>query len=705
MEQLIVLIFSLFVIALFLTAIVLPIVALVISIGTRKKLAENISRLDAGQPPGPVGLQQSAESPQVQNLQQLNARIARLEATLAAHSIFPEAAGERPEPHIGTEELGETGETTDAMLGQTQPPSTTSPQPPGAVLLEVPPSVTGETPPAGTPPVTSAHPIPTLRANQIESMIGRRLVGWAAVLLILFATAFFLKYAFENRWIGELGRVAIGVAFGIGMSVAGFKYQQRRWRIFSQILTAGGIVLLYLSTYAAFGYYHLVTQKVAFLYLAILIAEAAGLALLYNAPAIAIMALVGGFLAPLLLHSDRDQYRSFFAYIVALDVGALALLKHWRGLSSVAYFGSQLLFWLWYNERYHPQKRLAVLIFQTAIFLLFLLTHLGRKLIRHEAATIEDLALLLINPFVFFATTYYLLNPTHHDWMGVLAIVMALLYAGAAKILLERSMPHARTSQTEIPLAINRNELLAMIGIALTFVTIAIPIQLRSNWITIAWAVEALTLLWAGLEIRSLKLRVLGCTLFGLALAKLFFWDTPWGSPFSSRPMFTPVLNRYFLSSLVVIGCLFAASVLYQRADERKQIHAPKLRVGILLAAIVTLWFVMSVETQTFFAAQAAAERIPDNAEHQLWLGQMALSVLWAAYATALAAAGFVRRSASLRWAALALFALTIVKAMLIDIAQLQQLYRIIVFFVLGLLLLLVAWGYHKAFHSRESSK
>jgi uncharacterized membrane protein len=120
---------------------------------------------------------------------------------------------------------------------------------------------------------------------------------------------------------------------------------------------------------------------------------------------------------------------------------------------------------------------------------------------------------------------------------------------------------------------------------------------------------------------------------------------------------------------------------------------------------LVTLWFVMSVETQTYFAARAAAAKIAEDAEHLRWLGQMALSVLWAAYAAALAATGFVRRSASLRWTSLALFALTIVKAMLIDIARLEQLYRIIVFFVLGVLLLLVAWGYHKAFHSRESSK
>lgn len=321
MDQLIFPILALFVMAVFLSAIILPIVALVISIGSRKKLNERISRLEVGQPPLPGSLQQPASDVSlIQNVQQLYARVGRLEATLAAHSIFPETV-ERSEP---------VGHDRQATEEQVLPPLTESPEPPGAVLPEVShhisPGVPEETQPAIAADAAAATH--RERADRLESMIGRRWVGWAAIALILFATAFFLKYAFENRWIGELGRVAIGVAFGIGMCVAGYKYHQRRWRVFSQILTAGGIVLLYLSTYAAFGYYHLVTQKVAFLYLAILIAEAAGLALLYNAPAIAIMALVGGFLAPVLLHSDRDQYRSFFAYIAALDVGALALLKH-----------------------------------------------------------------------------------------------------------------------------------------------------------------------------------------------------------------------------------------------------------------------------------------------------------------------------------------------------------------------------------------
>src|SRR5215216_5277590 len=324
-----------------------------------------------------------------------------------------------------------------------------------------------EAPPSEPEPELPAPPLrPSLSVAHLESVIGRRWVGWAAVALILFATAFFLKYAFDNRWIGELGRVGIGITFGIAMCLAGYRYQQRGWRIFAQILTAGGIVLLYLSTYAAFGYYHLVGQKTAFLFLVLLIAEAAVLSLVYNAPAIAIMALVGGFLTPLLLRSDRDQYRSFFAYIVALDAGALALLKHWRGLSSVAYFGTQLLFWLWYADNYQPEKRSAVLVFQTAIFLLFLLAHFARALIRRDSATGEDAMLLL-------------LNPTHHQWMGAFAIVMALLYGIAARLM------QARVEDS-------RREVLLLVTVALTFVSVAIPIQLSSNWITIAWAVEGL---------------------------------------------------------------------------------------------------------------------------------------------------------------------------------------------------------------------
>jgi len=243
--------------------------------------------------------------------------------------------------------------------------------------------------------------------------------------------------------------------------------------------------------------------------------------------------------------------------------------------------------------------------------------------------------------------------------MGVFAIGMAVLYAGAAKILLDRS-------------AATRSESLSLIGVALTFVTIAMPIQLRQNWITIAWSVEGLVMLWAGIETRAQRLRAMAYTLFALVLVRLVFWDTPK----HSGQMFTPVLNKYFLSSLVVTICLFGAAALYQRVGQRRnrrqEAGAGGIALGLVFAlvAIVTLWFVMSVETETYFDARAAAQKLAEDASHERWLGQMALSVLWSIYAGALAAIGFLRRSAGVRWAALALFGLTVIKAMLVDIAQ-----------------------------------
>jgi uncharacterized membrane protein len=83
---------------------------------------------------------------------------------------------------------------------------------------------------------------PAVDAFDLEDWIGRRGLGWVAVILLLFATAFFLKYAFENAWVGELGRVAIGVVAGIALCATGYSYHRRGWQIFSQMLTAGGSI-------------------------------------------------------------------------------------------------------------------------------------------------------------------------------------------------------------------------------------------------------------------------------------------------------------------------------------------------------------------------------------------------------------------------------------------------------------------------------
>jgi uncharacterized membrane protein len=240
--------------------------------------------------------------------------------------------------------------------------------------------------------------------------------------------------------------------------------------------------------------------------------------------------------------------------------------------------------------------------------------------------------------------------------------------------------------------------LLVTLGTALTFVTLAIPVQLESNWITIAWGVEAAVLLWAGLETGARPLRVLASIVFALAVGRFLFQDTPW----DSRAAFTPVFNRYFLGMLVLTACLAAAAYLYGRARPRAAFLAG-------LAAFAVLWIGSSVEAFTYFSVQAeaiAGSTRPETGEtvrHLRWAGQLSLSLLWSAYAGLLTAAGFRVRLRALRSTGLAVFGITLIKVVLEDIPELRQFYRIVALLALGLVLLGAAWIYQRGLRREQT--
>ena len=78
------------------------------------------------------------------------------------------------------------------------------------------------------------------------------------------------------------------------------------------------------------------------------------------------------------------------------------------------------------------------------------------------------------------------------------------------------------------------------------------------------------------------------------------------------------------------------------------------------------------------------------------WRTQVGLSVLWTLYAAAALAWGFLRSNQAVRYAALALFGLTVFKVFLVDLGAVRTAYRILSFLVLGVVLLLVSLAYQR---------
>ncbi|MBC7818341.1 MAG: DUF2339 domain-containing protein, partial [Planctomycetaceae bacterium] len=169
-----------------------------------------------------------------------------------------------------------------------------------------------------------------------ETFIGQKAFGWVAVLLFVFSAAFFLRYAYQNNWIGPVGRVAIGELVGAGLLGLGWRYHRKSWTRFSNMLTSTGIVVLYLATYSAFGFYRLLPQQHAGVFLAVLVIESMVAAVCYRSSVVALVAVLGGLLTPVLLQTDHDAYWSLFTYLAVLNVGVVValLMRSWSVVGS-----------------------------------------------------------------------------------------------------------------------------------------------------------------------------------------------------------------------------------------------------------------------------------------------------------------------------------------------------------------------------------
>jgi uncharacterized membrane protein len=227
-------------------------------------------------------------------------------------------------------------------------------------------------PPATPAPPPVAAPAPPRRAALFETRLGLTWINRVGVITLVLGAAFFFKYAVDNRWIGQRGRVTLGIVAGLALAGLGELLWRRGQRVFAQGLSGAGVAILYVAFYAAFTLYGLMPLALAFSLMVLTTAGAGSLALRYRSAAMAALGLAGGFLTPLVLSAGQNRPWQLFGYVLVLDLGALAVARarNWRVLPALAFLGTTLLYW-WWLLGFNTSSKLAANVFALAFYVLF----------------------------------------------------------------------------------------------------------------------------------------------------------------------------------------------------------------------------------------------------------------------------------------------------------------------------------------------
>lgn len=381
-----------------------------------------------------------------------------------------------------------------------------------------------------------------LRKNpDMEKFIGENLINKIGIAVLVLGIGFFVKYAIDKDWIHESGRVLIGMLCG-SLLIAIAHRLRNSYRSFSSVLVGGGLSVFYFTIAFAFHQYHLLNQVLAFALMVIITAFAAVLSLLYDRMELAILATIGGFITPFLVSTGQNNYISLFTYLSILNAGLLIIsyYKKWPPLNVIAFSFTVFIYGGWLISEQHSTKPVPyknALWFASLFYLQFAGMQVVYNLRKKKAFSKLDFSLLLLINALFYAAGMQLLSYWNQgEGKGLFTILLAFLNILPAWYFFRKKA--------------DKNFVYLLIGLALTFISLAIPVQLEGHYITLFWSAEAVLLLWfyqqSGITLARLT-SVIICLLSIISL--LLDWDTIYGTASPHAPV---LYNKAVITGIAV---------------------------------------------------------------------------------------------------------------------------------------------------------
>lgn len=441
------------------------------------------------------------------------------------------------------------------------------------------------------------------RNPDLEKFIGENLANKIGIGILVLGIGFFVKYAIDQDWINEIGRVFIGILCG-GILLGVAHRMRKTFTGFSSVLVGGGIAVLYLTIAIAFHEYKIFSQAVAFILMLIITGFAVALSIGYNRIELAILSILGGFASPFMVSTGEGNYIVLFTYILILDVGMLVLAyyKKWNPINIISYIFTLILFGSWLSTRFDGGSISMIwgaLIFATLFYIVFFCMNIINNLKEKTTFKNIDISLLLSNTFLFYASGITILNnEIGEDFKGLFTASLGIFNFVFAYILYKNSR-------------VDKNLVFLLIGLVLTFISLAAPVQLEGNYITLFWSAETVLLLWLSQKSGIRLMKLASVVLMALMVISLLM---DWGQIYvgSTDTLLMILINKGYITSLISLASIVATIYLLKQEITENE-ETIQLYKHILTLAGVILLYTMHVLELRYQLTQYNVDQTTQN--------------------------------------------------------------------------------------------
>jgi uncharacterized membrane protein len=474
--------------------------------------------------------------------------------------------------------------------------------------VPVPPKVLPQLKPKSVAPSKPKINKPSVLSSGWEKFIGENLINKIGIIILVIGVGIGAKYSIENDLISPLTRIILGYVAGLGLMAFGIKLKAK-YKNYSAVLVSGAIAIMYFITFAAYSFYDLIPQAVAFGLMVLFTIFAVVAAINYNKQVIAHIGLVGAYTVPFLLSNDSGDANVLFTYMAVINAGILgiAFFKYWKPLYYSSFIFTWLIYGAWLGEGHENGDLGTALLFASVFFILFYLIFLSYKLIKKEKFNIGDILLLLANSFVYYGIGYYLLSEYYIEEVSNVRVYPFEHYLGL--FTLANAVIHFLVAGTVFKQKLGDRHLFYFVsGLVIVFITIAIPVQLDGNWVTLLWIAQGALLFWIG---RMKQIKTYEWISYGVLLVAgmslLHDWGMSLGNIYGSDAInLSPFLNINFLTGILVAATLGLISYWNSKKDFPSTIVKDDFIRGFITFAINaalfgTIYMAVCLEISAYF--------------------------------------------------------------------------------------------------------